>query len=150
MDKLIKGLVIIAVIVLAWKHSLPWLRKQTAGPSASSAAPARSSCTGSASAASEKWGSGLHQFVNPPYDLSAWSSFRQDVESKVSSAESECGCGSESCQKTLSAMRDLRGLIADMDRAIRGGTAPPADAVQRQEAIDRQIDEAAALVRSGK
>ena len=47
-------------------------------------------------------------------------------------------------------MRDLRSLSSDLDSAIRGGTPPPSDLVQRQEAIDKQIDEAADLTRAGK
>ena len=47
-------------------------------------------------------------------------------------------------------MRDLRSLLSDLDSAIRNGSAPPSDLVQRQEAIDKQIDEAAELTRAGK
>ena len=47
-------------------------------------------------------------------------------------------------------MRDLRALVSDLDTAVRNGSPPPSDAVQRQESIDRQIDEATELVRAGK
>jgi len=151
MNKLVKLIVVAVVLYLAWRHGLPWLKENFSSTKSSSApATTQGSCTQLASAASEAWGRGLHQFVNPPYDLNAWSSFRQDVESKISNAESECNCSSESCGKVKSAMRDLRSLVSDLDSAIRSGSAPPSDAVQRQEAVDRQIDEAVELVRSGK
>jgi hypothetical protein len=151
MNRLVKLIVAVAVVFLAWKYVLPWMKERTSSTSSSSSSgTTQSSCTGLASAASEAWGRGLHQFVNPPYDLNAWSSFRQDVESKISSTESECSCNSESCGKVRSAMHDLRSLVSDLDGAIRSGGAPPSDVAQRQEAIDKQIDEAADLVRSGK
>ena len=152
MNKLVKLIVVVAVLYVAWRHGLPWLEQNmSSSKTSSSAATApRGSCTQLASAASDAWGRGLHQFVNPPYDVNAWSSFRQDVESKISNAESECNCNSDSCSKVKSAMRDLRSLVSELDSAIRSGSPPPTDAVQRQEAVDRQIDEAADLVRSGK
>jgi hypothetical protein len=69
---------------------------------------------------------------------------------KISAAESECSCSADSCQKARAAMGDLRSLLSDLDSAIRNGSAPPSDVVQRQDAIDKQIDEAAELTRNGK
>lgn len=147
--RIVKIIVLIAVLYVAWKYALPWLQRQQSGGRGTHAS-AQSGCPGAAARASEAWGSGLHSFVNPPYDLNAWSSFHDSVESKISSAESECSCGSESCEKAKAAMRDLRSLLSDLDSAIRGGSAPPSDLVQRQEAVDKQIDEAADLTRAGK
>ena len=148
MSRVVKIVVVIAVLYAAWKYGLPWLQRQQSG--GSSTQTAQSGCPAAAARASEAWGSGLHSFVNPPYDLAAWSSFRDGVESKISSAESECSCGSASCDKAKAAMRDLRSLSSDLDSAIRNGSPPPSDLAQRQEAIDKQIDEAANLTRAGK
>ena len=92
MGRLIKLIVIAAILFFAWKYALPWIQHQTHSSSPKSEAT-QSSCTGSAARASEAWGSGLHAFVNPPYDLAAWSTFRGDVESKIAAAESEKGGG---------------------------------------------------------
>ncbi len=147
--KLLKWVVLLALIFLAWKYGLPRLQRQGQS-SSTTAAAANGSCIGAARAASDAWGRGLNQFVNPPYDTNAWGSFRSDVDSRIAAAESACSDSSESCTKGRSAMRDLRGLVSDLDSAIRSGSAPPSDIVQRQEAVDRQIDEAQELVRSGK
>ena len=147
--RIVKVIVLIAVLYVGWKYGLPWLQRQQSGGTTTHA-NAQSGCPGAAARASEAWGSGLHNFVNPPYDLAAWSSFHDSVESKIASAESECTCGSESCNKARAAMRDLRSLLSDLDSAIRNGSPPPSDLVQRQEAIDKQIDEAADLTRAGK
>ena len=149
-NRIIKLIIVVAVVYFIWKVGLPWVQRQGSGGSSTTHASATSGCPAAAARASETWGGGLHTFVNPPYDLNAWSSFHDSVESKISAAESECSCSSQSCEKARSAMRDLRSLLSDLDSAIRGGTAPPGDLVQRQEAIDKQIDEAADLTRAGK
>ena len=147
--RLIKLIVIVALVFLAWKYAMPWAKKQMHG-SATASSSAQSSCTTAAQHASESWGSGLHRFANPPYDIAAWSSFRSDVDTQIGAAESACSGAQESCEKARSAMSELRGLVSEFDTAIRNGSPPPDAAVQRQEGIDAKIDAAADLVRAGK
>lgn len=147
-NRLVKWIVVIVLVVFAWKYAIPWAKQQIQGHSASTVT-ASNSCTTAAQKASETWGSGLNHFVNPPYDLGAWSSFRSDVESKISAAETECRASSQSCDTARSAMTDLRSLVSDLDSAIRNGSPPPDNAVQRQEAIDTKIEAAAVLARAG-
>ena len=151
-NRLIKWIAIIAVAIIAWKYGMPWMKQQMhgSGTTASSSTSTQSSCTGAAQHASETWGSGLHRFANPPYDLAAWSGFRGDVETQIASAEAECRCSQQSCETARTAMSELRGLVSEFDTAIRNGSPPPDNAVQRQEAIDTKIDAAAELVRAGK
>lgn len=150
-NRLIKWVLIIALAIVAWKYGLPWIKQKTDGSvtSSSSASP-QSSCGSAAQRASETWGSGLHRFANPPYDLAAWSSFRGDVDTQINAAESECRGTQESCEKARAAMTDLRALVSAFDTSIRNGSPPPDDAVQRQEGIDAKIDAANELVRAGK
>jgi hypothetical protein len=144
LGRLFKWLVIIALVILAWRVGLPWLKQQKlGGAGASSSSPAGDdSCAAAAERASETWGSGLAQFVNPPYDLNAWSSFRGRVDEQISGAESKCSCAQTSCGTVRGALRDLRGLVSDLDAAIRNGSSPGGDIVQRQEHIDTLISEA--------
>lgn len=151
MDRIVKLLVVVAIVFVAWKYGLPWIQKQTSKTgtdSAASSSPAVA-CVDRASQTSEKWGSGLHQFANPPYDLNAWASFRSDVESSINAAEAECDCAGEACEKTRGALRDLRSLVGDVDSTIRKGS-DASDLVQRQERIDNAINNAADLARDGK
>ncbi len=149
--RLLKWLVIVAIAFIAWKVVVPWIKAQKLGgePVSVSGGKGDDSCVAAAEQASETWGSGLVRFVNPPYDLAAWSSFRGNVDSQIAAAESKCGCATESCGKVRGAMSDLRGLVSDMDGAIRGGSSP-GGIVQRQEAIDNRINEARDLQRAGK
>ena len=106
-NRLIKWIIVIALVIFAWKYALPWAKKQMQGHSAPAAA-ADNSCTTAAQRASEAWGSGLHKFVNPPYDLADWGRFRDDVEAKISAANAACRDSSQSCDMARDAMRDLR------------------------------------------
>ena len=150
MDRLVKIAVVAALVFLGLKFVVPMVKKQVGGRAGETAvAGGGSSCVRSAERASETWGSGLRQFANPPYDLAAWSSFRGNVESSIASAESDCGCTAESCAKARAAMRDLRSLVSALDSTIRNGS-DSSDFVQRQEAIDNQINEAGELARGGR
>lgn len=149
--RFVKLAVVVAILFFAWKVVLP----RITGNSPSTSSPTRASgagdsCIGDAEAASETWGSGLARFANPPYDVGAWSSFRNDVEAKIAKAENECSCAAESCITARGAMRDLHGLVSELDASIRNGSAPPGDVVQRQEAIDSAIGSARDSVRAGK
>jgi hypothetical protein len=151
--RLVKWAAILALVLVVVKVVVPWVREQGAGTlGRAGGAPSGEgdACTAAAQRASETWGRSLRQFVNPPYDPSAWGSFRGDVDSQIRTAERACACMELSCKKTQAAMRTLRDLVSEMDTAIRNGSAPPADLVQRQESVDSQIDEAAQLVKSGR
>ena len=150
MDRIVKLVVVAAIVFAAWKYVVPWVKKQGgSGPAETVVAGGGASCVRSAERASETWGSGLRQFVNPPYDANAWSGFRGRVESGINAAEAECDCRADSCEKARSAMRDLRALVNDMDSTVRTGSSA-SDFVQRQEAIDNRINEALELARDGK
>ena len=149
--RIVKWIVIIGIAFFAWKVVVPWVKAQKSGGTSSISAGAvgDDSCVGQAERASEAWGSGLSRFVNPPYDLAAWSEFRTTVETQISEAESTCTCATESCDKVRGAMSDLRGLVSDLDNTIRNGASPDG-VVQRQESIDNRINEARALQSDGK
>jgi hypothetical protein len=150
-SRLVKWIVILAIVFVAWKYGLPWIKRQTSHtPTSAASATADDSCISVAERASQAWGSGIGRFVNPPYDIDAWATFSGNVKSNIASAESACNCSAESCIKTRDAMHDLRNLVNDLDSSIRGGGPPPSDAVQRQATIDEQLNTAHELVRAGK
>src|SRR5258708_6650913 len=115
-NRLVKWIVIIAIVFVAWKYGIPWAKHQLQGH-AIAAVSTDNSCVAAAQRASEAWGGGLHSFVNPPYDLGAWSSFRDDVEKKIATAVFQCRASCQSCDAARSAMTDLKNLIAELDAA---------------------------------
>jgi hypothetical protein len=145
-------LLIVGIIALAiWKKGIPWWKEQQARKASTAAVTsANESCVSTAERASEVWGSGLREFINPPFDLAAWEDFRSRTQQAIESAEQKCTCGEKSCATARQAMSELRALIFDMDGSIRSGSPPPAGAVQRQEAVDNALESARDLVRQGQ
>jgi hypothetical protein len=141
------GLIVVAIVAL--KVGLPYLQKQ-ADRIRPTPTAVDNPCIAAAQHASDRWGSGIGRFTNPPYDFDAWTSFTSSVYANIATAESGCSCPAESCSKVRDAVRDLRILVGDLDAAIRSGSAPPGDIVQRQSAIDSQLDAARDLAHSGK
>ncbi len=143
MKTLVTWIVVIAIIVLVWTKGIPWWKAQHGGGSTSTnASSPAGECAAAASAAGDTWGSGVGRFANPPYDLNGWDDFRSRVEQQARRAEEKCLCAETACTTAKSAMNDLRSLVAEMDTALRSGSPPPSDLVQRQEAIDNAINSA--------
>ncbi|HEX8171397.1 MAG TPA: hypothetical protein VF824_12725 [Thermoanaerobaculia bacterium] len=141
--RILKLVLVVAVLVVGFKVLEPRLRGVTGAKDRVAAIAGRSSsCPDAAAKASETWGNGIGRFINPPYDTEAWSRFRDSVDTKIRIAESACTCGDEPCRQSREAMSSLRGLVSDLDATIRNGAELPGDVVQRQEAIDNQIEAA--------
>jgi hypothetical protein len=149
-NTIVKLLIAIVILVLIWKVGIPKLQELRGPGSTSSAASHNASCVTAAETASEVWGSGLRNFVNPPYDMAAWDEFRGRTGDAISAAERECRCNDDSCVTVKTAMSELRSLVAEMDSSIRSSGPPPAGIVQRQEQIDNAINAARDLVRQGR
>jgi hypothetical protein len=132
---------ILVVVVLAFVIFKWWKNHQSAPTAAAGASPAQE-CAAAAAAAGDTWGSGVGRFANPPYDAAAWDDFRSRVEREARQAQEKCLCGDAACNTAKGAMSDLRSLVNEMDSALRSGSPPPSDLVQRQEAIDNAINAA--------
>ena len=132
---------LLVVIVLAFVIFKWWKSHQGAPTAAAGASPAQQ-CAAAATAAGDTWGSGVGRFANPPYDTAAWDDFRSRVEREAREAQEKCLCGDAACNTAKGAMSDLRSLVNEMDTALRSGSPPPSDLVQRQEAIDNAINAA--------
>src|SRR5437764_260192 len=136
---LVKLIVVAAIAYFAWRW---WQGQHHAAAAATAASSPAQECASLAAGASETWGSGVGRFANPPYDMAAWDDFRSRVETGARRAQEKCLCGDAACNSAKSAMSDLRGLVSEMDSALRSGSPPPSDLVQRQEAIDNAINAA--------
>ena len=103
--RFVKVVVVAVIAILVWRFGISrWKESRVDSASATSSASPNSNCVKRAEAASEMWGGGLRQFVSPPYDINAWSTFRNDVDSKINNALADCGCSDASCQKASAAM----------------------------------------------
>jgi len=86
--RIAKWIVVVAVVVVAWKFGMPWVKAHTSPSTSTPAVATDNACIPAADRALDVWGSGIGRFANPPYDVNAWSGFRTDVESKITAAES--------------------------------------------------------------
>ena len=138
MKTIIQLLVVIVLAFVIFK----WWKNHQAAPTAAAGASASQECAAAAGAAGDAWGSGVGRFANPPYDTAAWDEFRSRIEKQARQAQEKCLCGDAACNTAKGAMSDLRSLVNEMDAALRSGSPPPSDLVQRQEAIDNAINAA--------
>jgi hypothetical protein len=137
-----KTLVILILIVFAGWYLWTHYGQRHTDVAATAGATASQSCASAAAAAADTWGSGVGRFANPPYDTGAWDDFRSRVEEQARRAQEKCLCADTACTTAKNAMSDLRSLVAAMDTALRSGSPPPSDLVQRQEAIDNAVNAA--------
>ena len=142
LGRLVKWIIIAAIAFIAWKLVGPMLQKPISSTGSAGSGAVDHPCVAAAARASETWGSGIGRFANANSDSTEWSVFRGSVEGRIAAADSACGCAEPSCEKVRGALAELRGVVNDMDSAFRGGSPPPGDIVQRQEAIDNQINAA--------
>ena len=96
-------------------------------------------CVFEARQANDYFGSRIGGFTN---NTSGWDSFKSEIDTRVSSAESKCTCGDNACRRANEAMSELRAMVNDMDSAVRSNSGVPTDLVQRQERVDQALDAA--------
>lgn len=151
MRGIVKLLIVVAVIYIAWHVGGPWIQKQmrSSSSSTSSAVSASMACVDDAARASEAWDNGIGRFVNPPVDQAAWSSFRSSVQDRISSSQAKCGCSDESCGKVRDALDRLSSLVSDLDLSVGTGSPPPSDLAQRQQSVDDELDSARHMAKLG-
>ena len=148
---LVKLLVAGVIALVIWKKGIPWWQERQARQASTTPVTSeKDSCVANAERASEVWGSGLREFMNPPFDLASWEDFRSRTQQAIDYAEQKCTCGANSCATARQAMSELRALIFDFDGAVRSGSPPPAAAVQRQEAVDNALESAREQLRQGQ
>jgi hypothetical protein len=142
MKKLLLVAVILGAVAFAWQKTRQSQSVSSPEPSVSLGG---ATCADRAREASEQFGDGIGQFVNPPVDPAAWDIFRGTVETKIGAAEAECSCVSEACRKGREALTRMRGVLRDLQASAQSGTPFATNLASEQEAIDAAIEEAARL-----
>ena len=102
-------------------------------------------CVFEARQVNDYWSSHIGSFTN---STQGWDTFKSDMDSRLSSADSKCRCSEEACTKSIEAMNELRTMLSEMDAAQRnGGSGMPTDLAQRQERVDQALDAAKDVAR---
>lgn len=140
---LVKLVIVAAVLFVLWKEVLPKISTHTSpATQTNTGTSAGTNCVFEARGASDYWSGTLPRFANPPYDMQAWDDFKSHLDARINRAQEKCSCAEESCKLGREAIDDLKTLAGEMDSAIRNGSSPPSDLVQRQERIDNAINSA--------
>lgn len=152
MRRLINLALLVAAAYLAYTYAWPFLQEQLdfGEPAATSEATAAEDeawrCVRLAQAARDTVSDQLRQFSRPPVDPAVWSSALIHTAGELSSADSACRCGQAACRPAARALGEMRRLIDQFDRAVRGNGSGFVNPASYQEEIDRLLDDAEAAL----
>jgi len=152
--KLVKWLVLLLVVVIAWKEGWPHVKTllAAASPSSISADVAGESldnrCIRLATEAAQDFGDGVSKYGRDRSDTGGWMRFAGRIQKRVESARNYCSCPSDACAKANSALVQLGSLIQRTDGMVRGSTEVTFNPATDMEEIYDKLDQARSLERS--
>ena len=148
MGRIIKLIVVAAVIYFALSYAVPWIKGLAGAPLRSGGGNTDTGagrCIDLASRASSAFGEEVRLFSSPPVDVNAWGASVTRIQLKVADAESACYCSSPACPKAREALSELRSLVSQMDGFVRGDATGMSNPASYAERVDQLLDEARAL-----
>lgn len=154
--RLVKVLVVVAVIYVAWAEGWPWLRERLGGAPAEQGAVLEeaesggAACVAAASRANEHFADGVRYVFQPPYRPEEWGNVRAGIDGRIAEAEGTCGCSAESCRLAAQALTELSGQLAELDAGFASGGGLGGNPATRQERIVDLLEEARELAKAGR
>lgn len=147
MAKVVRLIVLIVVVFVAYDYGWPWLQAELArkgsikttvlsdfdGDDVMESGVTR--CLALASDANEAFGAGIGRFVGGQPNRADWMSFAGRVQRQTAAAASACNCLGEGCALASEAMAELESLIQDTDGLVRGSTDTFSNPANRHEKI---------------
>ena len=115
MGKIIKLIVLAAVIYFALTYAIPWIKGLAGAPLRTGGASAETDagrCIDRASRANSAFGQEVRRFSRPPVQVNAWSTAVTRVKIKIADANSACYCSSPACPKAREALSELQTLLS--------------------------------------
>lgn len=152
--KIVKWLVLLLIVVIAWQEGGPRLKKllADASPSAVSSDVAGETldnrCIRLATETAQDFGAGVSKYGRDRSDTGGWMRFAGRIQKRVESARNYCACPSDACSKASSALVQLGGLVQKTDGMVRGSTEEMFNPATDMEEIYDKLDQAKSLARS--
>ena len=151
--KLVKGLIFLLVVVVAWKEGWPQVKAMlTKGESSVSSDVAGegldSRCIRLAAEVAQDFGDGVSKYGRDRSDTAGWTRFAGRIQSRAERARNFCDCPSDACAKAKSALVQLDSLIQRTDGMVRGSTEVMFNPATDMEEIYDKLDQARSLERS--
>ncbi len=147
MRRLLTLAVLAVVVYLGYTRGLPLLEKHRERQAATDSAVDEAwRCVDLARQARATVSDQMRQFPRPPVDPGLWAAAMTHTGRELSSADSACRCGAPACGSASRALRQMRRLINQFDRAVRGDGSGFGNPATYQEEIDRLLADAEALL----
>ncbi len=152
--KLVKWLIFLLVVVIAWKEGVPRLKAILASSGATSISSEVADesldnrCIRLATETAQDFGAGVSKYGRDRSDTAGWMSFAGRIQKRVESARNYCDCPSDACEKAKSALVQLGSLIQRTDGMVRGSTEVTFNPATDMEEIYDKLDQAKSLERS--
>ena len=150
---LLQVVVLIGIGALFYLKGLPWIRanftRSEPRQASGGGSTYESSCVDRAERVNLAFGSRIGSFVRQSEDTSGWTGFRAGIDQQIAEATTACSCSAQSCEKARKALENLRGVVAELNGAIRGASSPGSGLVLQLEDIEQMLDQARELAASG-
>ena len=145
MEKLVKLILVLILILVAVQYGRPWfervLGEQGVGPLGGGGSDAMR-CVQLVERANGAFADQVRRHGTPPVNVERWGGSMRLTEGQVSQARSECTCNEEACRTASRALSELSSLMSSFDSAIRGGGPPPLNSARAQESIVTLLEQA--------
>jgi hypothetical protein len=140
--KLLKYLVILVILIVAWKEGWPRLQAKLAdlghpGSGTVAGEDEAGRCVREATTAASDFGNGVSQYARDRSDTGGWR-----IQNQVQSARGLCRCPGEACDKATEALDQLDDLIQRTDGLVRGSTDVMFNPATDMEQIYHTLEEA--------
>lgn len=155
--RLLKLLVLIAVMLVIWQFIGPHLRQNAPTPmpgadnaeQGDSAEPGAATCVQVASETNDAVVSAITDVSWPKPDRDHWDSVRPDLEQQIGAAQATCSCAEPACATASEMLQEIDSLISEADGAISGGLTGMFNPATAEENIQALLTKARAQAAGG-
>jgi hypothetical protein len=147
-SRIVKVIVVIAIVYFGYTQVVPWIKSVGGGPGGTGNTDTgfddggARRCIDLAARASSTMGSEMRQYTKPPFDLVDWSATVNKMEMKIYAADSDCRCSAPGCSEARQALSEIKSLLATFDGMVRGDTTGFTNPANQLQEADRLLEEA--------
>lgn len=137
MNRILRWLVILALVYFGVTEGVPWLRNRLSPRSLREPQgmnPA-ADCIDAATVVNEALADKVRRFGRPPLPIDRWTEAMDEMQDRLDEAELLCGCPGEACRLGREAVSEVGTQLAYFDSAVRGTLGATENPAVRQEHI---------------
>lgn len=153
--RLLKILLLIAIVLLAWQLLAPRLRDHRTSPSQTNQSvgtaegATAATCVEAVSETHDGVVQALSEISWPKVNRARWDDVRPDLEGQVGAAQATCSCAEPACETGSEALQAIESLISEADGAISGGLTGMFNPATQEEHIQALLTKARAQAAGG-